>query len=347
MVVAYVTVTSLLPNMYKKGLLHRRKKNWLSILLFLLFFPAVTSAKIVDQVAAVVNDDVITASELNKETKERYRAAMRQGSISDTTSIEELRAETLDSIIDRRLIEQKARKMGITITEAEVDQAFSQQILRSGIPKDLFINGMHDAGLSEETYRRNLRASLLQNKLIGIEVQARIVITDEMIEEYYKKNYISQIDSKVYNLLQMGFSWGIDADGRERSKKNALELAKKIRADVILGKDFASLAKKYSDLPSAADGGDIGGFTLDDMAQVMATAVRELRPSEVSKIVETDDSYQFFQLTSFKNHLTVVKDDLENVEEEIRRQLYKEKLQQAYRGWITNLKESAYIKKLH
>ncbi len=334
--------------MYREYSLCRREKVCLSLLLFFLFFQSIANAEVVDQIAAVVNDDVITASELEKETMERYHAAaLRNDNNTTIASLERLRGETLDSIIDRKLLEQKAKKMNIAVTKAEVDQAFSEQVLRSGIPRELFVSEMHKAGLSEKTYRQNLHASLLQGKLVNIEVQSKVVITDEMIEKYYQKNYISHIDSKIYKLRQMGFVWGVDSDGRERSREKALQLARKVRADVLIGKNFGELAKKYSDLPSASDGGDIGDFTLEDMAQNMATAVKNLRPSEVSKIIETNSSYQFYQLVSFKNHLTVVKDKLENVKEEIRKILYQRKLRQAYSNWLSDLKESAYIKKLH
>ncbi len=325
----------------------RRKRRTLLLALFFLVVATAARAEVIDQVAAVVNDDVITASELEKETQEQYRAAVKNGRDDILTSMEIIREKTLNSIIDRKLIEQKAEEMNVEVTEAEVDQAFNDNVARSGVPKKVFLYQMQNAGVREKTYRRNLRTSLLQGKLVNIDVQSKIVITNEMVERYYQKNYVKEVDDKMYNLLQMGFSWGVDADGRERSRENALELAHKIRADVLIGKDFAKLARKYSDLPSAADGGDIGGFTLDDMAEQMADAVKDLRPSEVSKIIATDDSYQFYQLTSIKKHFTVVKDSFKNVKKEIREQLYREKLRQAYKTWIANLKANAYIKKLH
>ncbi len=318
------------------------------LVLLLLVIAAAASAEVVDQVAAVVNDDVITTSELEKEAQEQYRAAVQNGRDDDIlTSMEIIREKALNSIIDRKLIEQKAKEMNVEVTEEEVEQAFNQNVARSGVPKEVFLYQMHNAGVREKSYRRNLHTSLLQAKLVNIDVHSKIVITNEMVKRYYQKHYVREIDGKVYSLLQMGFSWGVDADGRERSRENALELARKIRADVLIGKDFARLARKYSDLPSAVDGGDIGDFTLGDMTKQMADTVRDLRPSEVSDIVETDDSYQFYQLAAIKNHLTEVKDSFKNVEKEIRKELHQQKLRQAYKKWIATLKANAYIKKLH
>ncbi len=317
------------------------------LLILFLVCQTTAQAKVVDQIAAVVNDDIITSSELEKEAKEQYKAAMQNGQSGAAASPEIIRDKTLNSIIDRKLLEQKAKELDIQVTKEEEEQAFAENVSRSGLPRQFFLQEMNNAGFSEETYRKNLRASLLQRKLVSIDVQSKIVITEEMVKRYYQKHYVSEVDTKVYSLLQMGFTWGFDSQGRERSKEKALELARKVRADVLIGKDFAEVARKYSDLPSAADGGDIGEFTLNDMAEQMAQVVGNLRPTEVSKIIETENSYQFFQIKKMKKHLTVVKETFDNAEKEIRQQLYQEKLRQAYKEWISELKENAYIRKLH
>lgn len=324
-------------------------RNLLTVFtLFLLLLPPAIRAEVIDQIVAVVNNDVITMSELEKETREQYRAAVRNGGGNDVmTTMEVIREKTLNSIIDRKLLEQKAQEMNVQVSDEEIDRIFDNNVSRSGASRELFLEEMHKAGFSEKSYRQNLRASLLQGKLINLDVRSKIVVTEEMIEKRYREKYISKVDGKVYNLLQMGFVWGTDSEGRTRSRANALELAKRIRADVLVGKDFRELAQKYSDLPSAPDGGDIGSFTIDEMAEEMADVVRDLRPSEVSTIIETPDGYQFFQLVSYEKDAVIVKDSLENTREDIREELYQEKLRSSYENWIKTLKENAYIKKLH
>ena len=112
------------------------------------------------------------------------------------------------------------------------------------------------------------------------------------------------------------------------------------------GEDFKSLAEKFSDLPSASDGGDIGVFTLDEMAPFMRDAVAELHPGQLSQIVETPAGFQFFKLLTMQDEAAVETAAFDAVKEEIREKLFEEKLKVAYTNWVKKLKEEAYIQKL-
>lgn len=109
------------------------------------------------------------------------------------------------------------------------------------------------------------------------------------------------------------------------------------------GEDFKSVAKKFSDLPSAVDGGDLGILELDDMAPAMRTAVAALETGMMSEIIETTDGYQFFKRLAATDQSSTA---FEAVKEEIRGKLYEQKLKAAFSEWIKNLKENSYIQKL-
>ncbi len=314
-------------------------------LLFLQAVPA--AAEVVDKVVAAVNSDVITLSELNAELDSRY-GSLPGGTDSESLArIDEIRAETLESIIDRRLIEQKAAEAGLSVSDLEVDRAFERQIDHSGLTREQFFEKMKQTGASEAFVRSNLKAGILQSKLIGRDVRPRIVITEEMVKKAFNAKYVETLKGKSYTLLQAGFSWGDDSSsGRSRSKKKALEMAEEMRATVLTGKDFRELAVKYSDLPSAADGGDIGTFTLDELAPEMAEAIKDLRPSQVSKIIETSDGYQFFQVISTKANPVIVTARYDDVKDELREKLFQDRLQKEYKKWMKDLKANAYIQKM-
>ncbi len=86
------------------------------------------------------------------------------------------------------------------------------------------------------------------------------------------------------------------------------------------------MAEKFSDLPSASDGGDIGIFSLDEMAPAMRDAVATLNPGELSKIIETPAGYQFFKLLPGKENAKVDTAPSDAVKEEIREKIFEEKL---------------------
>ncbi len=192
--------------------------------------------------------------------------------------------------------------------------------------------------------RKLIRTQILQSKLIIYNVRSKIVITDDMILDYYDEHYTAKTDKGRFYLLQIGISWGgvaTDADSLERKKQ-----AERIRQMALDGDNFTELAKQYSDLPSKADGGDIGIFSLDDMAPAMREAVGALSPGEVSDIIEMANSYQFFKVLSGDEKAIVVTQSYESVKDEIKEKLYEEKLKESYAEWVKDLKDEAYIQKL-
>lgn len=321
------------------------------LIIFTAFvLPLQISAEVVDKVVAVVNDDIITQSELDEETSELYQQLLSKNpEQSLLVAMDEAQDKALNSMIDRRLVQQRAKLLRVTVTKEEIDLAFEKTRQKLSINMAKFIDKLKQSGLTEESYRRKLEASILQSKLLSVDVRSKIVITEEMIVDHYDSNYTSKIDKGSYYILQMGFSWDNDLSDSQKisaSKKKALNTAERIKKLAVNGQDFKSLAKKFSDLPSAADGGDLGVFTLDEMAPNMSTAISTLNPGEISDIIVMGSTYQFFKVISGDENEVVVSDTYEAVKDEIREELYEEKLEDAYLEWVKKLKENAYIQKL-
>lgn len=311
------------------------------------------AAQLVDKVVAVVNDEIITLSELNEEGKtvfKRIAATTPADQLEDT--LMHAREDVLDSLIDKRLIAQEAAENHIQVSDSEVDAAVENTIKRNRITKEQLAGELAKAGLDESTYRSTLRSQILQSKLVGAEVHSKIVITEDMIQQHYREQYTSEIENGAYYILQMGFSWNTSGDGDQSSaalyanKVDAKKRAERIRNLVVAGQDFGELARKYSDLPSSEDGGDLGTFLLEDMAEDMKEAVAELKAGEVSEIIETPVGYQFFKVLSAGEDVVVEKEPYESVREEIRNALFEAEAEKTYKQWVKELKDKAYIQKL-
>jgi len=328
------------------------------LLTFVIFLTALLlpghrlNAEMVDRVVAVVNDDVITLSDVEKEGEKTFRQiAANTPSDQLPTQLAKARAEILDALIDKHLINQKAKAQKITVTDAEVEAAFQNVMKMTHMTHEQLLAKLDESGLDEEIYRSTLRTQLLQNKLVGTDVSAKIVITDDMILDYYDNHYVSRSTVHTssadggYYLLQIGCSWqkGGKNEARKRAEK-AHDLAK-------AGKDFGSLAREYSDLPSRVDGGDIGMFELDDMAADMRHAIDGLKAGEISEIVETSSGFQFFKVLSGGDAgetegNIVAKAPYEEVKDTIKQELFQQEIKKAYAQWVKELKDQAYIEKL-
>ncbi|BHH82145.1 peptidylprolyl isomerase [Desulforhopalus sp. 52FAK] len=336
----------------KQHLLPFKMINFLNyVAIFLFFFIQLAHpvmGEVVDKVVAVVNDDIITLSELEAETSSLYKALATDKSPQELIeTMNEARDLALNKMIERTLMEQKANQFNVSVSEAEIDSAIERTRSKMSLSNAEFRQKLEESGLNEELYRVKLRDNILQSKILSVDVRSKIVITDEMIQEYYDQHYTSRVSDGDYYLLQIGFSWDNDSSkSGATTKDQSLKLAKRIHKLATDGQDFKTLATKFSDLPSASDGGDIGIFTLDEMASAMQNAVKDLQPGEISPIVELSSGYQFFKLLSSDDEAKVVTSSLESSKEEIQEKLYDIKMKEAYQVWVKELKQSAYIQKL-
>lgn len=324
-------------------------RQMLAVFLYILVLSGPGNAEVVDKVVAVVNDEVITLSEVDEEAARAYQSLAKEYSgVKLANSMAETRENILDSMIDRRLINQKAKQQNTTVSEEEITTAYENTRNRLSLDPAQFREKLAGSGLTEELYRKQLKDQILQSKLVNYDVRAKIVVTEEMLKAYFDEHYAAKKEKGSYYLLQMGFTWKTGADdakglaAKEETRKKAEDVLNKVRH----GEDFKALAKKFSDLPSAADGGDIGVLGLEDMAPAMRTAISPLEPGELSDLIETANGFQFYKVLSGKEKDQASSASFAAVKEEIRDKLYDEKIKAAYADWVKKLKEEAFIKKL-
>lgn len=323
----------------------------LALFLVVVLTPFHGTAELLDRVVAVVNDDVITLSELEKEGERFYRdISAKTPATSLAETLQQAREHVLDRIIERRLVTQKAKAGNISVSDAEVDAALEQMLAQSRLSKPEFLAKLKEEGLTETAYRQNLRDQVLQSKVVNADVRSKVVITDEEILNYYNSRSSTPVSGEGYYLLQIGISWKKGKDSSpeivEADRDKARKEAEKVLEMARDGEDFKALAHKYSSMPSAADGGDIGIFQLDEMAPDMQQAVKDLKPAGISDIIETPEGFQFFKLVNSDDGTIPVQGPPEQVKEEIRNKLYDQQLKKAYDEWMDNLKNEAYIQKL-
>lgn len=303
------------------------------------------SGEIVDRVVAVVNDEIITLSELNAEAEPTF-AKIREQVPPEKISltISQARKEILSAMIDNKLVTQRAAKRKIEVTEEEIDAAIDNILQENNATREQFLNQLAAMGTTEENYRKTLKSQILRSKLISYEIRSKLVVTNEQIEEYYKRMNSPENTPEGYHILQIGLSWG--ENGSSSSRQEARKKAGQLRDMVVAGENFKELASDYSDLPSGVDGGDIGVFRKDELAGYMWEAIKELRPGEVSKVIETPSGFQFFKLLAARVGDVVAQAPLDSVRDEIRASLYDEQMKERFDNWLKQLRDHSYVKEL-
>ncbi|HEX3036090.1 MAG TPA: peptidylprolyl isomerase, partial [Thermodesulfobacteriota bacterium] len=284
-----------------------------------------TPDKIIDRVVAVVNDSVLTLSEVKEAAQ----------TIQQDPEDPEVQSEVLDLLIEETLLEQEAKKRGIRVTEEEVDASIADIKRRFNLDDEKLNEVLKKQNLTPQAFRDQWKRQLLSRKLVGTQVQGQIAVTEDEIKNYYEKNYgkLQFTDEiRISHIL-------ITVDtSEEESQKLSLEVAQMAQS----GKDFGKLAEEYSkDEASANRGGDLGYFKKGELVEALENAIKNAPTGEVIGPVRSPYGYHIIKVTDRKMSEETALDN--NRREEVREELYKQKVEKAIQTWLENVKETAYI----
>lgn len=312
------------------------------LLFLLLTCSSVAKAEIADRIVAIVNNDVITLSELNEEGHTYFQAIMQNIPTQHLEDeLQKARKEVLDQLIERLLIKQQADTFGISINDTDIDQTIESILLQNNITIADFRRDLQQNGSSEEVYRQKVASKMLRSRLLNFLIRSKIVISDEKISDYYKTYYATKAATAGYHIAQIGFLWGDKF--KTKSQDEAREKAEYVHSKLLNGEDFSQLARSFSDLPSAEDGGDIGSFKENELADYMKETILAMKPGEITPIMQTPVGYQILKLLSAHGD-NASPPTLVEVKDEIKSLLFNQEMEKGYGQWLTDIRAKSYIK---
>jgi peptidyl-prolyl cis-trans isomerase SurA len=305
------------------------------------FVNATKGAEIVDRIVAVVNDEVITLIELNNTLKPYMEKIQSLGYSQDKEQelLFKVRKDMLDRLINQKIEDQEIKRSKVEISEEQVDKTIERvketnyltdEQLRAALAKD---------GLTIEEYRSKIKDQILREKLVALKVKSKIVITKEDIKAYYEKHIKEYGGKQKYHLrnIIMKVPLFLGSEKKLEIKAKMDEVLEKLKA----GESFKALAAKYSESPTASDGGDLGEFEFDSLSPQLQKAIEKIKPGEFTSVLDTDQGYQIFFIEEIVN--TPGK-TLEEMSPEIERLLYNESIDKKYQAWIGDLRKQSVVK---
>ncbi len=304
-----------------------------------LCLPPAAPAQETNRVVAVVGDDIITSLELERMVKTMQAQMAASGPHRPHIAPEQLRRVALERLIEDRLFAQEVKRLGIRVSPRELE-AFIQRIKKTNqIDERTFLAQLSRQGLTPEEYRRRLKRDLLKQKLLNRQVKSQVVISDEQVEDYYRKHpdQFRKLDQVRLRALFLKVPPAASAATEEAIRQKA----EKLRAEAVAKGNFAELARKYSQGPGAAKGGELGPVASRDLMPQMRQALGALKPGEISPVLKLPGAYVFLQLLERSGDTTI---PLAQVKEQIRRHLEKKALERRYRKWMQELKNRTFIK---
>lgn len=297
--------------------------------------------ELVDRIVAVVNDDIILLSELEKALGP-YEEAIKKRDIPPETEQQLLfkaREEILNQLIDRELTRQKARELGISVDETLVDQTLENMKQSMQYTEEALREILAREGYTLAEYRQHIRDQLLRERLLTREIKAKTIVTKEDIQAYYNDNSDQYGGTTRYHLRNIIMQHPSDAPEMKGLDTVEAQMAA-IHQQLKAGADFAALAKKYAQSSFAQEGGDLGSFEIDDLAPEIKAAIQTISPGGFTDVLETAQGHQIFYLEEI---IQAGEQSLASVEEQIREQLYREKLNQRFDEWVEALRDKSHI----
>lgn len=303
----------------------------------LCFFPVHASSETVSGIAALVNDEPLTTYDVDKE-QEAIEKGLDTKPAKDDAGRAQLRQAALDSLINKKLIEQKIRELGINVTDEEVRQAIEEVKRSNNLTQDNLKEALAARGISFDEYKAQIKEQLERLRLISVEVRSKIQISEQEMREYYEANAGKFQVDEAFRARQIFLPVSPKATDEERKRTESA--GEKILAEARGGADFAGLARQYSKDPSANEGGDLGFVKKGELLQEFDEALAKLKPGEVSGLIRTPAGIHIVKLEEWRQG----KDrSFESVKPEVEDILYKKRSEERFNIWIDDLRKNASI----
>lgn len=307
-----------------------------TLLIGLWIQPTFTAATTVDRIVAIVNGEIIAASDLNSAAAQARIGLLGLSSDGTVSHHSPSDRDVLERLIDQKLQLQTAQKKGIIVEPGEVDKAIEDVKQKNGIASDSAL----EKALQEENsnlgqYKDGLKEQIMILKLVNREVKSGVVLSDEEIRSYYEKHSDRFITPMRYHLHQI-FIPTPEADSVPTAEQTAQNTEEQLKN----GADFQTLVRRYSSGPEVDIHGDLGTLRADDMLPEIRQAIEPLKPGEFSPPVRTAAGIHIFRLDEIQSPEPR---PIEEVKGEIQELLFQEQSAALYEKWLKDLRAAAQV----
>ncbi|MGA8761308.1 MAG: peptidylprolyl isomerase [Candidatus Sulfotelmatobacter sp.] len=340
--------------------------------------PAFAAGQVVEEIIARVNSQIVTRSEFTRSKDQLKDDVKQQDSANADKLYAEREKDVLRDLIDQQLLLEKGKDLGIT-GDTDLVKRLDQmrKEMKLDTMEDLEKAAVGQ-GISYEDFKQNMRNQIITQKVIGEEVGSHLSITKEEQQKFYDEHKNEMERPEEVRLSEIliapqkpaaaepaqakpiadkpaeppadpsvasgGGQTAADAAAKQAAEAAALTAAEAKANDLLKqirgGASFEDIAKKYSDGPSAASGGDLGAFKRAALAKELEDKTFAMKTGEITDVIRTKQGYVILKVTE---HQTAGIPPIKDVEPKIQDALYYQKLQPALRAYLTKLREEAYI----
>ncbi|MBN1209184.1 MAG: peptidylprolyl isomerase [Myxococcaceae bacterium] len=317
-------------------------KNGLGVIVAVaLLWGGVARAELVDKVAAVVNRDVITLSEVQQRASpELARLAGERDPRKRADQRAQILKLALDTLIAEKLIEAEIRELGMTVSAAEVDEAMQDVQKQNGITDPAqFEQLLAREGYTLKSYKEFLGKQIARGRLMQMKVSAKVKVAEEDLKAAYAQ--YAKLEGEEAEVHARHILVSVDAKATpeqvEAARKKALAIMEEARRP---GMDFEALARARSDGSSKDQGGDLGFFRRGVMVPEFEKAAFSLKVGQVSEPIRTSHGWHVLKVEERRSvGVTPYEEMRPKLDEKIRMQ----KTEKFVEQYVQELRKKAVI----
>jgi parvulin-like peptidyl-prolyl isomerase len=296
-------------------------------------------ATVVDGIAAVVNGEVITYSQVRALSAPQERMLRQQYTGQELASkLTELRELAVKDLIDRRLVIQAFKKESFEIPDHLVDMRIQEIIRESfGGDRNTFVKTLEAQNFTLGEFKQKEMEKIIVGAMKGHNVKTNSVVSPTKIEEYYRKHR-DEFTSKEQIKLRMIMISGHKDTANAPAQK---ELAEEVLGKLASGAEFEQMAQMYSEDSTRDNGGDWGWIERKTLAEPLEKFAFNMPVARISNIIDYAGNYYILKVDDKHGGTTK---SLNEVRADIEKKLVQEEAQQIQERWLASLRQKAYIK---
>jgi peptidyl-prolyl cis-trans isomerase SurA len=307
---------------------------------FILFSygPPSLSEAVVDRIVAVVNQDIITLSEVEKWTNPLKAEIVAEDRLEKQERTQALFRQVLEKLIEEKLLDQEVKKSGVKVSSKEIEATLDEVMRRNAATKEDLEKALTVEGLTLETFKKQIEKNLQRQKLIHWSVKVEEKAGEKELREFYQKNIGRYRTKETYRPGQILFV--IPKEATPEEVREIRKKCQKVLERVKKGEDFGEMALLYSEDSSNKDHGDLGFFKKGELLPAFEREALRLKVGEVSGILRTEFGFHIIKLLDRKGTAPL---SFEEVTERVRADYYDGEMEKAFKQFLSTLKEKSVI----
>lgn len=260
------------------------------LITYLLHAPPVRAQESL-RIAAVVNEEIISAFDLNA----RLRLVALMSRLPNTEeTYRSLASATLRTLIDEKIKLQEAENLGISVTQDQLDNAVSVIEQRNRLPPGNLIPVLEKNGIDLETLFEQLRSDIVWTRIVTRKHRSSVTITDEEIDAMIAADEAARNQPR-YRISEIV----IPVESPEKLAEANAQIDS-LRIQLQAGAEFSALAQSFSQSPSASRGGDVGWLRSDQIPEEVRSAVLALQPGQITVPIRVPTGFVVIKLNEIR-----------------------------------------------